>query len=804
MDSDCIRRSLGHSSTSYRRPEGLGTWLLAVALGIGVSVGHGQWLETKITLPDSLGGAVYPFCLTTDTSERYVYVGDYGYEHHGAGGGVYVVDAESRTRVAKIPFGFISAVCTNTRRNKVYAADYIGNRVLAISCATNQVVATIPAGVRPTALCYNSVDDKLYAANADGNDLTVVDCSSDNVIKTIRFGESPTGLGYNPASNRVFCVMNDTLVVIDGASDSVTATYAATWWSGLLVVNAVANRVYSAGVIDGDRGLFVLDGTSGAVLDTLPDWPDAMCLNPHTQKLYTCNVSTLSFRVWDCATDTLIRRSDFRVGMFDIYSMVCDAATGKVYAACVINQEDVIVVMSGVTDTIAAMVPGPSGARLLASARRECVYGTDGYGPGLVVYDTRSDSLLGAINIGGSTGKMCYDSIDDKLYYRMYSRVHGAVGVIDAATNRSLGDIQVGARPADIVWHAPTNRVYCGGSNITVIDPTVDTVTRVLPVPAYDALCSAPRVNKVYFEIDSVIGVIDCRNDSVIKMIPVPIEPMWPLCYVSTASHDKLYVGGWGGVAIIDCIGDTLIRSHPFSWTRLVAGRDGKRVHCLRPYWLCIFDTEGDTLVAEVSSPASWCFDLLYIPGADKVYAADPSADQIVVADGETDSLIAQIPLRMPTSLCYDSTSKLVYVGSGLGGDSIVRFIDSRTDRIVDSLDSRACPGGFAMVPQHHRVFVGPISGTSVSSSSMPVIRTDPPGVAEGTLHALQKRIPGPTILPRNSRLVVLRPSVLLDAAGRKVCDVDTGSHELGCCRAGVYFLRTATGVAVKKLLLVD
>ena len=56
---------------------GLKTLLCATVLGIGVSVGHGQWLETRITLPDSLGGAIYPTCLTTDTSERYVYVGDW-------------------------------------------------------------------------------------------------------------------------------------------------------------------------------------------------------------------------------------------------------------------------------------------------------------------------------------------------------------------------------------------------------------------------------------------------------------------------------------------------------------------------------------------------------------------------------------------------------------------------------------------------------------------------------------------------------------------------------------------------------
>jgi len=228
--------------------------LSAVMLALGASVGYGQWLETRITLPDSLGGATGPFCLTADTSERYVYVGD-------ASGQVYVVDAEAGTRVAKIPCISVSAVCTNTRQNKVYAADYGGNRVLVISCVTNRVVAAIPMGAAglPTALCYNSTDDKVYVTNHDGGDLAVIDCSSDSVIKTIYLGEGLPRLCYNPAGNRIFCAAYDTLLVIDGASDSVVAVRAGTW-TRPFVVNAAANKVYVGG---GSIGILVLDGTTG-------------------------------------------------------------------------------------------------------------------------------------------------------------------------------------------------------------------------------------------------------------------------------------------------------------------------------------------------------------------------------------------------------------------------------------------------------------------------------------------------------------------------------------------------------------
>jgi len=71
------KRPLGPNPGSPRRSAGP---LLALALGmaLGASTLRGQWLETKITLPDSLGGATGPCCLATDSSERFVYVGDYG------------------------------------------------------------------------------------------------------------------------------------------------------------------------------------------------------------------------------------------------------------------------------------------------------------------------------------------------------------------------------------------------------------------------------------------------------------------------------------------------------------------------------------------------------------------------------------------------------------------------------------------------------------------------------------------------------------------------------------------------------
>jgi hypothetical protein len=275
---------------------------------------------------------------------------------------------------------------------------------------------------------------------------------------------------------------------------------------------------------------------------------------------------------------------------------------------------------------------------------------------------------------------------------------------------------------------------------------------------------------------------------------------MWSMCYVA---YDKLYIGGWGAVSIIDCVEDTLIRTYPFNLSRLVASPDGKRVYCWQPYSLSTFDTAGDTLVAEAPWVAGSATDLLYVPGVNKVYCADPGGGPdcgqgcILVADGTTDSVITEISLYMPRSLGYDGASGLVYCGHALD-DSAVTLVDSRTDSVVGSQHTGLIARTFVMVPTHNRAYVG-----GYGNSYIPVIRTDPSGVEEAALPRAKKSA-GPTIVSRNSPFVVHQPSDLLDAVGRKVLDARPGLHSLTDRRAGVYFLRSCTDGTIVKILLVD
>ena len=60
-----------------------------------------------------------------------------------------------------------------------------------IDGASNQVITTVAAGIRPCALCYNPQHDKVYCANVAATNVTVIDGTSNQVIATVAAGSWP-------------------------------------------------------------------------------------------------------------------------------------------------------------------------------------------------------------------------------------------------------------------------------------------------------------------------------------------------------------------------------------------------------------------------------------------------------------------------------------------------------------------------------------------------------------------------------------------------------------------------------------
>jgi YVTN family beta-propeller protein len=121
-----------------------------------------------------------------------------------------------------------------------------------IDGATNQVLATVPAGYYACAPCWAPNVNRVYCANEGSNDLTVIDGETNLVVDTIHVGDAPRALLYCSSSNRLYCVnwAGGDVSVIDVANDSVYRTIPVGPWPVALCRNPSRDRIYVANSVN--------------------------------------------------------------------------------------------------------------------------------------------------------------------------------------------------------------------------------------------------------------------------------------------------------------------------------------------------------------------------------------------------------------------------------------------------------------------------------------------------------------------------------------------------------------------------
>jgi YVTN family beta-propeller protein len=99
--------------------------------------------------------------------------------------------------------------------------------------AAYQVIATVPVGSAPGAangVGVNPLTNRIYVSNNGNNTVSVIDGLANAVTATIPVGSGPAGVGVNPSTNRVYVADNGvgigpgSVSVIDATTNTVIAT----------------------------------------------------------------------------------------------------------------------------------------------------------------------------------------------------------------------------------------------------------------------------------------------------------------------------------------------------------------------------------------------------------------------------------------------------------------------------------------------------------------------------------------------------------------------------------------------------
>jgi YVTN family beta-propeller protein len=281
------------------------------------------------------------------------------------------------------------------------------------------------------------------------------------VIPTvIAVGNAPVGVATDPVTNTVYVANNsdNTVSVINGATNEVTATVHVGTAPLGLAVNPTTNRIYVAN--NGANTVSVIDGTSNIVIGVVAvgNGPVAVAVDPVTNKVYVANSTGNSVTVIDGATNLVT--ATVAVGTSP-QGLDVDTTTDLIYTAN--SVDNTVTVINGATNTVV--------------------------GPPIVV--------------GNGPQDVAVDSTRNLIY--VTNQTDDTVSVIDGSIPAVTATVAVGAAPLGIAVDPVTNKVYVAnlnGNSISVIDGTSDTVVATLsPGIGPNYIAVNPSTNVVYVTI---------------------------------------------------------------------------------------------------------------------------------------------------------------------------------------------------------------------------------------------------------------------------------------------------------------
>jgi len=769
--------------------------LCVLALGLCASMAHGQWLETTIPLPDTMPELLYLSSLLYHAPNKTIYVG-------GRDTFLFAVDAKTGVKLAAVNVGIGPHVlCSDGPGNKVYCADKFWTFTV-IDGATNRRIKTLPIEHDVTDMIYNELENKLYCGSTTDSLLQVIDCAGDSVVARVRVSFGPGTLCYNPLLNRIYCAheSTDVVTVIDCAADTVVA---AIWVRGVepqdICYDSASDCVYTANTVSSTVSVIDCAGDTVVRVVAVGHGPQGITTGP-PGKVYSANSSDSSVSV---ITDSSVKV--VRAGLYP-HAPTYDPVNKKVY--CGNAGGDSVTVIDAVGDTALpavgtgrypkALCFNPAGSSMWAASINDHV---------VSVIDGASGVFETAIPFHRSSPDLlCYNTTSDRLYCLDDL---GSMYVIDGNTNLVRRILFVGWRAfTDFVWNPLRNKLYVSAPDrqaLYVVDGATDRITAFVHVGWHRALCYNSASDKVYVANvdDSVVTVIDCARDSVVRTIPVPGHSA-ELTYNSVSNKIYSLQEYSGTIAVVDGAADTvdatiLVAEHSDrpcfipTHNKLYVGSTSASTP------IYVIDGAGDSIIATLQTSAAPQF-VSYDIGNDRVYVTLRDSG-LGVYDPRSDTQVANIHTGYVQTPSLDNRrfgdANRVYCACL---DS-VRVISGTADTIIRSIPVGHRPVALAWNPAQAWMYVANHTGSSITvlrDELLTGIEENQPQVARHKLEPTIVR--GVLFLPEAvSGKRSAAGAQLLDISGRKVLDLRPGANDVRALAPGVYFVREEPQAASHK-----
>jgi YVTN family beta-propeller protein len=319
------------------------------------------------------------------------------------------------------------------------------NRQAGVTPPPPSIIRDVP---HPKGIAANPQTNTVFVGSKATGRLYKINGATNTVLASYASGSEPFGVAVNRVTNKVYVAnfASNTVTIFNGATGGLLATinFAPLGYSqpSYVAVDETLNRAYVTLHIGGR--VAVIDGASNALLTTMEaeGGTFGVAVHPGLQRAYVSNRDTDSVNVFDTSTNTRLWPQTFTPEGTP-YALAVDATRSRLYVLYALH--------GNFPDRVAVYSLAPSGASRIGT-----VYVEDGGAEGGT-----------GIAVNPTTGHVF-----------VANSARNTVTVIDGPAMSVLATVSVGADPGMIGVNPVTNKVYVanrGDDTVQVID---DTFTR--------------------------------------------------------------------------------------------------------------------------------------------------------------------------------------------------------------------------------------------------------------------------------------------------------------------------------------
>jgi len=452
-------------------------------------------------------------------------------------GTVTVLDGTANTTSTVTTGSEPWGLTVNPVSDMIYVTNYSSGTMTVIDGASNSTSA-VTVGSGPLGVMANPVTNRIYAAISNSDNVSVIDGAA-NVTVTIDFSSQGSQVEVNPNTNKVYLQVEGVfdffsghVRVYNGSTNSLIKSIYFSGESdliGILAINPITNKIY-AGLGRGSGGkIVVIDGATDTVTTKIGGFGFDFfgALNPITNKIYLVNGKTGTVGVFDGKTNQIA--APIAAGT-NPCAVAVNPVTNRIYVAN--NGSSNITVIDGATNGTTTIAAGTNPCAVAVNPVTNRIYAANCGSNTVTLIDGETDARVDDIAAGTNPGAVGVNQSTNKIY--VINRGSRNVTVIDGVTNQTT-TVAAGTNPNNVAVNPVTSKVYFSRMRYdefqynydilsilaeqtvqpvpltTVITPLINNASTVgNPTLAYTVSSAyaptAPPVQRLYYQVDTWTG----------------------------------------------------------------------------------------------------------------------------------------------------------------------------------------------------------------------------------------------------------------------------------------------------------